>query len=54
MQALGAYGNLSIHKGKEQYRQFIPIGVQRCINVVENLAQFPQIKRILYACREKM
>jgi aminoglycoside/choline kinase family phosphotransferase len=53
MQALGAYGNLSIHKRKERYRQFIPIAVNRCIKIIEKLSRFPQLQAILYACRDK-
>jgi aminoglycoside/choline kinase family phosphotransferase len=53
MQALGAYGNLSIHKGKERYRQFIPIAVNRCIKILEKMPRFPQLRTILCACRDK-
>jgi N-acetylmuramate 1-kinase len=53
MQALGAYGNLSIHKGKERYREFIPVAVSRCIKIVKKLPRFPQLQTILYACRDK-
>jgi N-acetylmuramate 1-kinase len=53
MQAMGAYGNLSIHKSKERYRQFIPIAVNRCIKVLEKLQGFPQLLTILHACRDK-
>jgi N-acetylmuramate 1-kinase len=53
MQALGAYGNLSIHKGKDRYRQFIPIAVKRCISVAEKLPRFPHLKTILDACTDK-
>jgi N-acetylmuramate 1-kinase len=54
MQALGAYGNLSIHKGKERYRQFIPIAVERCVGIAEKLPRFPQLLKILTACRNKI
>ena len=54
MQALGAYGNLSIHKGKERYRQFIPTAVERCIGIAEKLPRFPQLLKILAACRNKI
>jgi hypothetical protein len=53
MQALGAYGNLSIHKGKERYRRYIPIAVERCISIAEKLPRFPQLLRILEVCRKK-
>jgi len=53
MQALGAYGNLSIHKGKERYRQFIPVAIDRCMKVLEKLRRFPSLQTILHACKEK-
>jgi N-acetylmuramate 1-kinase len=53
MQALGAYGNLSIHKGKERYRQFIPVAIDRCCKILEKMPRFPQLQRVLQACREK-
>ncbi len=53
MQALGAYGNLSIHKGKERYREFIPVAINRCIHVAERLSRFPHLQTILYTCRDK-
>jgi N-acetylmuramate 1-kinase len=53
MQALGAYGNLSIHKGKERYRQFIPVAIDRCIKVLEKTPRFPQLQRILHSCQGK-
>jgi aminoglycoside/choline kinase family phosphotransferase len=53
MQALGAYGNLSINKGKLRYRQFIPVAIDRCIFVAEKLSGFPKLLEILNACRSK-
>ena len=53
MQALGAYGNLSLHKGKERYKQFIPIAINRCISIVEKLPQYPRLLEILYTCKGK-
>jgi aminoglycoside/choline kinase family phosphotransferase len=53
MQALGAYGNLSIHKGKERYRHFIPIAIDRCLEAVEKSQRFPKLQEILTACRKK-
>jgi N-acetylmuramate 1-kinase len=52
MQALGAYGNLSIHKGKERYRQFIPLAIDRCLKIMEKFPRFPELQKILRTCRE--
>jgi aminoglycoside/choline kinase family phosphotransferase len=54
MQACGAFGNLSIHKGKEQYRRFIPVAIKRCIGILEKLPHYPQLYDILKKCRETM
>jgi Predicted phosphotransferase related to Ser/Thr protein kinases len=54
MQACGAYGNLSIHKGKEQYRKFIPLAIDRSIRIVEKLPGYPQLCRIVKKCRESL
>jgi N-acetylmuramate 1-kinase len=51
MQALGAYGNLSIHKGKERYRQFIPLALDRCVKILEKIPRFPHLMKILMTCR---
>ncbi len=50
MQALGAYGNLSIHKDKQWYRDYIPIALQRLRHVLNNLPQFPAISRVVSVC----
>lgn len=52
MQALGAYGNLSLHKGKEQYRRFIPLAFDRLIYVLGFLPEYKQIRLIAEVCRE--
>ncbi|MBN1575423.1 MAG: phosphotransferase [Chitinispirillaceae bacterium] len=52
MQALGAYGNLSLHKGKEWYREFIPVALERLGEVMGKLDGFPAIKAIVKKCRE--
>lgn len=54
MQALGAYGNLSIHKDKQWYRDFIPIALQRLWHVLNNLPQFPAISRVVSVCRDSL
>lgn len=53
MQALGAYGNLSLHKGKEWYRSFIPGAVERLEGVLERLGGFPVMTAVVRHCREK-
>jgi aminoglycoside/choline kinase family phosphotransferase len=52
MQALGAYGNLSIHKGKPQYRQFIPIAIERLAYVFNNfLPDYPAMRELVNGCK---
>ncbi len=52
MQALGAYGNLSLHKNKEHYRRFIPLALDRLIYVLGFLPEYKQIRTIAEECRE--
>jgi hypothetical protein len=52
MQALGAYGNLSIHKGKTRYRQFIPLAQERLCRIFDRLAEFPAMRRVVAGCAE--
>lgn len=51
MQACGAYGNLSIHKGKTRYREFMPIALDRLKSVMERLPEYPEIKKVAGCCR---
>ena len=53
MQALGAYGNLSIHKGKTRYRQFVPIALKKLHAVMERLTEFKAIRAVVECCLEK-
>jgi len=46
MQALGAYGNLSLHKGKPHYRQFIPAAVERLSYVLKFLPNYQAMNEI--------
>jgi aminoglycoside/choline kinase family phosphotransferase len=39
MQACGAYGNLSIHKGKTRYCEFMPVALDRLKRVMERLPE---------------
>ena len=50
MQALGAYGNLSIHMGKPWYREYIPIAMDRLRSVLSYLSDFPSILRVAQGC----
>ena len=52
MQACGAYGNLSIHKGKARYRQFMPVALDRLKSIMERLPEYPAIKNVVECCRE--
>ena len=52
MQACGAYGNLSIHKGKIRYREFMPIALDRLKSVMKRLPEYPAIKKVVECCRE--
>jgi N-acetylmuramate 1-kinase len=52
MQACGAYGNLSLHKGKVRYRRFMPIALDRLKTVMERLPEYPAIKKVVECCRE--
>lgn len=54
MQALGAYGNLSLHRGKDWYRQFIPIALQRLIAVLNLLPEYPAIREVALVCWESL
>jgi hypothetical protein len=52
MQACGAYGNLSIHKGKTRYREFMPVALDRLKNVMERLPEYPAIRKVVDSCRQ--
>lgn len=53
MQALGAYGKLSIHKGKDWYRAYIPVALERLEEVVGRGRDFPIVREIVRACIKK-
>jgi aminoglycoside/choline kinase family phosphotransferase len=50
MQALGAYGNLSLHKGKEWYKTYIPLALERLVIVMKMLPEYKQIATVANAC----
>ncbi len=53
MQALGAYGNLSIHKGKDRYRQFLPVALKRLHHVLSAMDDVTHLTGVVAACIEK-
>jgi N-acetylmuramate 1-kinase len=50
MQALGAYGNLSLHKGKQWYRDCIPVALERLFMAVCKLEDFPTLVKVVEGC----
>ncbi len=54
LQALGAFGNLSLHKGKPRYRRFIPVTLYRLKAVINGLGDFGHIGKIVDACLEQL
>jgi hypothetical protein len=50
MQALGAYGNLSIHKGKDWYRAYVPVALERLSGVLNGKPRYPALSAIVDAC----
>jgi N-acetylmuramate 1-kinase len=50
MQALGAYSNLSLHKGKDRYRQFVPVALNHLSEVLSHHAGLPCLKEIVAVC----
>jgi N-acetylmuramate 1-kinase len=53
MQALGAYGKLSIHKGKDWYRAYIPVALRRLADVIGQGRDFPAFRGIVAECMER-
>ncbi|MDR0331431.1 MAG: phosphotransferase [Chitinispirillales bacterium] len=51
MQALGAYGNLSLHKGKPRYRDFIPPALKKLSFVLTRLPDYPAMKEVADGCQ---
>jgi hypothetical protein len=54
MQALGAYANLSIHKGKDWYRRCIPLAIDRLDGMVRGIDGFNSLRQIITECRGKL
>ena len=53
MQALGAYANLSIHKGKDRYRQFLPIALKRLHSILVSMEGVSHLTMVVAGCIEK-
>ncbi len=52
MQALGAYGNLSLHHGKQWYRRYMLPGLERLSGVMRRFEDYPAIGKVVEGCRE--
>ena len=52
-QALGAYGNLSLHKGKEHYKEYIPIALKNLSGILENDNKYSNLKKIIMKCYDR-
>ena len=50
MQALGAYGNLTLHKGKPRYRDFIQPALKKLSFVLTRLPDYPAMKEVADGC----
>ncbi len=54
MQALGAYTNLVLNKGKKQYNEFIPVALSRLSWVLEQMPRYPAIAEVVLLCKTKL
>ncbi len=54
MQALGAYSNLSLHKGKQRYKDYIPTALELLFDRLNNEGLFPYIKYIANECLSRI
>jgi aminoglycoside/choline kinase family phosphotransferase len=54
MQALGAYGNLALNKGKERYLEFVPLALERLADVLDQTEGLDRTKEVVAACRERL
>ncbi len=52
-QALGAYGNLSLHKGKDAYREYIQPALNTLCQVLKKVDRFPVMRTIVEECYER-
>ncbi|KMQ51611.1 aminoglycoside phosphotransferase [Chitinispirillum alkaliphilum] len=51
MQALGAYGNLTVHKNKTHYQRFIPVALERLEWVLGFLPDCSELSMVVSECR---
>jgi aminoglycoside/choline kinase family phosphotransferase len=49
-QALGAYGNLSLHKGKERYKKYVPFALRHLSSIMEYEKDYPCLNKIVEEC----
>jgi hypothetical protein len=54
MQACGAYGNLSLHKGKISYRACMPVALEKLVRILSPVREFPALSGLIRACAEKV
>lgn len=52
-QALGAYGNLYLNKGKLRYKEFIPVALRLLSGILETEEAYPVFRYIVRQCLEK-
>ncbi len=53
-QALGAYGNLSLHKGKQQYTTYIPRALDNLASILVQEPEYPILNGIVTRCRQRL
>lgn len=54
MQALGAYANLMLHKGKPWYENYIPTGIRRLHEILDGGSDFPRLRAIVDECASRI
>lgn len=53
-QALGAYANLSLNKGKKHYQKFIPPALKTLLAILEKENEYPIFRHITQSCLNKI
>ncbi len=54
LQALGAYGCLSLKKNLPEFRRHIPRGIANLLDAAERAANFPSLVALVLRCRENL
>ncbi len=54
MQALGAYANLMLHKGKPWYENFIPVGIRRLREILGGGNDYPHLRAVVEECENRL